>query len=85
MSTLPDLNMTKLSVAPHVFIERHGRRVLTDDGKAGMDGREEAGSTSERIRGLFAELVYCRAGRLDSLQIDEIIGWLEIAKQDTAY
>lgn len=39
---------------PRDFLDRRGRRVLTDDGKPGRAGREGIGSTTECVPGRVA-------------------------------
>lgn len=59
------------------FLDRDGRRVLTDDGKPGRDGRLGAGSTTEQMQGEIAAAIYAHGPRMNNAQLDEIIGWLE--------
>ena len=58
------------------FVDRYGRRVLTDDGKPGMDGKEGVGSTTEAMRNKVAASIFANCKQLDDAQLDEIIGWV---------
>lgn len=58
------------------FLDRDGRRVLTDNGKPGRDGREGIGSTTEQMQGEIAAAIYAHAPRMNNAQLEEIIGWV---------
>ena len=59
------------------FLDRDGRRVLTDDGQPGRGGLLGAGSTTEQMQGAIAAAIYAHGPRMNNAQLDEIIGWLE--------
>ncbi len=69
--------MTNKPVAAD-FIDRYNRRVLTDDGKPGMDGVEGVGSTTECRKNNVAAAIYANCGQLDNKQLDEIISWVNL-------
>ncbi|CAN7793016.1 hypothetical protein LJR034_009290 [Caballeronia sp. LjRoot34] len=60
------------------FIDRYNRRVLTDDGKPGMDGTEGVGSTTECMKNNVAAAIYANCSQLDDKQLDEIISWVNL-------
>lgn len=62
------------------FIDRFGRRVLTDGGQPGRDGKEGVGSTTEQLQGRVAAALLANCDRLDDAQLDEIIGWVAAYK-----
>lgn len=61
-----------------MLVDRHGRRVLTDDGLPGRDGVAGVGSTTDQAAGRIAAAIYANAGDLDDAQLDEIAGWLDL-------
>lgn len=63
---------------PQDFLNRHGRRVLTDDGKPGRDGREGIGSTTECAQDRVAAAIYANCDPIDNAQLDELIGWINM-------
>lgn len=67
-------------ILPQIFIDRLGRRVLTDAGTPGRDGREGVGSPTEELQGRVAAAIYENCDRLDDAQLDEIIGWVKLYK-----
>ena len=60
------------------FIDRYNRRVLTDDGRPGMDGKEGVGSTTECMKNNVAAAIYANCSLLDNKQLDEIISWVNL-------
>ena len=62
------------------FITADGRRVLTDDGRQGMDGKLDVGSTTETKQGRVAEAIYANCSQLDNRQLNEIIEWVRLYK-----
>ncbi|MCQ2032250.1 hypothetical protein [Stutzerimonas zhaodongensis] len=68
-------------IEPSDFITAEQRRVLTDAGSPGMDGKEGIGSTTERSQGQIAAAIYANAGELDSQQIEDLISWLRLYQQ----
>lgn len=64
------------------FVDRDGRRVLTDDGSPGRDGREGIGSTTEQMQGRVAAAIYANCEELNSAQLDEIVAWVNQYKSD---
>ncbi len=66
-----------LVVSPSHFVDRYGRRVLTDGGQPGMDGKEDVGSTTEQCRNRVAAAIYANCEHLDNAQLDEIIAWVQ--------
>ncbi|QOT82205.1 hypothetical protein [Cupriavidus basilensis] len=71
----------QLVISPSHFVDRYDRRVLTDAGQPGMDGKEGAGSTTEVYRNRVAAAIYANCDHLDNAQLDEIVAWLQIYKQ----
>jgi len=67
------------------FINRYGRRVLTDAGQPGMDGREGVGSTTEIMLAAFASLLVDVGARLDSAQYDDLVRWIEMCRARGPY
>ena len=68
------------------FLDRDGRRVLTDDGwwllrasntQPGRGGLLGMGSTTEQMQGAISAAIYAHGPRMNNAQLDEIIGWLE--------
>ena len=70
----------QLVITPALFVDRFGRRVLTDSGQPGMDGKEAIGSTTEQRRNRVATAIYADCEHLDNTQLDEIIAWLQMYK-----
>lgn len=62
------------------FVTGTGRRVLTDDGKQGMDGDLGFGSTTEKMQGEVAAAILANCSLLDNRQLDEIIEWVRLYK-----
>ncbi|MDX7643869.1 hypothetical protein [Aeromonas caviae] len=62
------------------FVTEYGRRVLTDDGQQGMDGKPEVGSTTEKQQGHVAAAIFANCSQLDNRQLDEIIEWVRLYK-----
>lgn len=71
----------QLVISPLHFVDRYGRRVLTDDGQPGMDGVAGVGSTTETQRNRVAAAIYAHCGDLDNAQLDEIIAWVQLYKR----
>lgn len=67
-------------ILPQNFLDRFGRRVLTDAGTPGRDGQEGVGSTTEQIQGRVAAAIYAHCEHLDDAQLDEIIAWVGLYK-----
>ena len=70
----------QLVISHSHFVDRYGRRVLTDGGQPGMDGNEDGGSTTEQYRNRVAAAVYANCEHLDDAQLDEIIAWVQLYK-----
>ena len=70
----------KKSPKASAFFDRYGRRVLTDDGKPGMDGVEGLGSTTECMKSNVAAAIFANCSQLDNKQLDEIIEWVKLYK-----
>lgn len=62
------------------FTTRSGRRVLADNGQPGMGGDEGVGSTTEKLQGRVAAAIYANCEALDDNQLDEIIEWVRLYK-----
>ena len=62
------------------LVTEYGRRVLTDDGQQGMDGKPEVGSTTEKQQGHVAAAILANCSQLDNRQLDEIIEWVRLYK-----
>jgi len=62
------------------FVTGYGRRVLTDDGQQGMDGKPGIGSTTETQQGHVAAAIFANCSQLDNRQLDEIIEWVRLYK-----
>lgn len=71
----------KLVISPSHFVDRYGRRVLTDSGQPGMDGNEGSGSTTEQCRNRVAAAIYANSEQLDNAQLEEISAWVQLYKQ----
>lgn len=65
-------------ILPQNLLDRHGRRVLTDEGQPGRDGVAGVGSTTEQAVGRIAAAIYANAAELDNAQLDEIAGWINL-------
>jgi hypothetical protein len=70
----------KKSPLASAFVDRYNRRVLTDDGKPGMDGVEGVGSTTECMKNNVAAAIFANCSQLDNRQLDEIIAWVNLYK-----
>lgn len=64
------------------FVTASNERVLTDDGAPGMRGVAGIGSTSEKHQGQVAAAIYANCAQLDKRQLDEIIEWVRLYKND---
>jgi len=73
------------AITPADFINRFGRRVLTDSGSPGMDGREGVGSTTELMLASFASLLIDVGDRLDTSQYEELLRWIEMCRARGPY
>ena len=62
------------------LVTEYGRRVLTDAGQQGMDGKPEVGSTTEKQQGHVAAAIFANCSQLDNRQLDEIIEWVRLYK-----
>lgn len=60
------------------FVTRSGRRVLADNGQQGMGGIAGIGSTTEKMQGQVAEVIFANCANLDNTQLDEIISWVRL-------
>ncbi|MDM2765740.1 hypothetical protein [Citrobacter sp. Cpo150] len=60
------------------FVTRSGRRVLADNGQQGMGGIAGIGSTTEKMQGQVAEVIFANCASLDNTQLDEIISWIRL-------
>lgn len=63
------------------FVTNANRRVLTDAGVPGMDGKEGIGSSTERHQGRVAAAIYAHCDLLDDRQLDEIIAWVNLYRR----
>lgn len=70
-----------MSVKTSDFVTTEQRRVLTDDGVQGIDGKEGVGSSTERSQGKIAAAIYANASELDERQIEDLVSWLRLYKQ----
>lgn len=61
---------------PVQSVSEQGRRVLTDGGYQGMDGKAGVGSTTEKKLGAVAAAIYAHCPELDNKQLNEIIEWV---------
>lgn len=68
------------SIQAAQFIDREGRRVLTDAGKPGREGKEGCGSTTEQMQGEIAASIYAYGPRMNNAQLEEIISWVKLYK-----
>lgn len=71
---------TSGQIEPRDFLDRFERRVLTDAGAPGMDGRAGMGSTTEISQASIASVIYAQAKYLDDNQLNDIIRWLTMYK-----
>lgn len=69
-----------MAIIPAQLVDCHERRVLTDDGKPGIDGVEERGSTTEAMKCRVAAAIYANCKQLNDNQLDEIISWVRLYK-----
>ncbi|NHR07382.1 hypothetical protein HA052_19515 [Chromobacterium haemolyticum] len=69
-----------MDIKPEQFLDRYGRRVLTDEGIPGVDAKEGMGSTTEVMKGAVAAAIYANCPRLNNAQLDEIISWVQLYK-----
>lgn len=60
------------------FVNRYGRRVLTDEGKPGRDGRERVGSTTECAQDRVAAAIFANCAWLNNAQFGELVGWINM-------
>lgn len=65
---------------PSDFIDHNGRRVLTDFGRPGLDGRDGVGSTTEMTMANFASILFTDAPRLDSQQFATLERWIAMCR-----
>lgn len=72
--------MTK-SIAPKDFLDRFGRRVLSDKNEPGMDGKAGVGSTTETHLGSVAAALSANAGQLDEAQLADVAAWVEMYRK----
>ncbi|AAP86127.1 Cytochrome C (plasmid) [Cupriavidus necator H16] len=71
----------QLVISPAHFVDRFGRRVLTNAGQPGMDGKEGVGSTTEEQRNRVAAAIYANCEHLDNAQLDEIVAWVRLYRK----
>lgn len=69
-----------MTIKAQQFMDRDGRRVLTDTGVPGRDGKEGIGSTTEQRQGEVAAAIYAHCHSLNNAQLDELIGWIKLYK-----
>ncbi len=69
-----------MTIKPSQFVTTADRRVLTDSGVPGMDGREGIGSSTEQRQARIAAAIFANAEILDERQLDEIIEWVRLYK-----
>jgi hypothetical protein len=67
-----------MTIKANQFVTGSRRRVLTDDGQQGMDGKAGVGSVSERHQGSVAAAIFANCGQLDNRQLDEIVEWVRL-------
>lgn len=65
-------------IGPQDFLDRFERRVLTNNGAPGMDGKAGSGSTTEIMLASIASVICAQAKYLDDNQLDDIVRWLEM-------
>lgn len=69
-----------MPVKAEQFVTDSERRVLTDDGLQGMDGKPGIGSSTETQQGNVAAAIFANCESLDNRQLDEIIEWVRLYK-----
>lgn len=69
-----------MEITADQFVTCRSRRVLTDDGQQGMDGKPGIGSSTEKTQGLVAAAIYANCADLNNQQLDEIIEWIRLYK-----
>lgn len=69
-----------MEITADQFVTSRSRRVLTDDGQQGMDGKPGIGSSTEKTQGLVAAAIYANCADLNNQQLDEIIEWVHLYK-----
>ena len=69
-----------MSIKVEQFVTKDGHRVLTDDGRQGVDGKLGIGSTTETSQGHVAAAIFANCSELDNRQLDEIIEWIRLYK-----
>ncbi|CAD5691312.1 hypothetical protein [Escherichia coli] len=69
-----------MEITADQFVTCRSRRVLTDDGQQGMDGKPGIGSSTEKTQGLVAAVIYANCADLNNQQLDEIIEWVRLYK-----
>lgn len=62
------------------FVDRDGRRVLTDAGRPGREGKEGCGSSTEQMQGEIAAAIFAHGPHMNNAQLEEIIGWVKLYK-----
>ncbi|EBY5753488.1 hypothetical protein EKL85_21525 [Salmonella enterica subsp. enterica serovar Give] len=70
-----------MEIKAEQFVTSRGRRVLTNDGYQGMDGKRGIGSSTEKRQGFVAAAIFANCADLDKCQLDEIIEWVNLFKQ----
>lgn len=70
---------------PSAFLDKNGRRVLSDEGYPGMDGIRGLGSRSEMMKCEIAALIYRYGDHLDADELAEIEHWVEIMRKPVRY
>jgi hypothetical protein len=74
------LDKNAIGQLPIDFIDHNGRRVLTDFGRPGMDGRDGVGSTTESTLATIASILFNEGPRLDSQQFDVVERWIAMCR-----
>ncbi|HAH2694019.1 hypothetical protein A8M40_23550 [Escherichia coli] len=69
-----------MKITADQFVTCRSRRVLTDDGQQGMDGKLGVGSSTEKTQGVVAAAIYANCADLNNQQLDEIIEWVRLYK-----
>ena len=67
-------------IGPQDFTDQNDRRVLTDGGYPGLDGRAGCGSDSDIALGSIASVMLVQAKHLNDDQLDNIVRWVDMYK-----
>lgn len=68
-------------ILPTDFVDRSGRRVLTDDGKPGMDGKAWTGSQAEMVKAEMAALIFKYGGGFNNEDIEDLENWITLVRK----